>query len=260
MDVPKNFCQNCGHELDEGAVKCKRCNLVAAINLENFLISKYKLLAVIGVFAALSVYLSTTAISNGNNEFLRYGSYISLSIVILLSLIFGWEIIGYSIKILQFPFDGEYHYRDWFKLGFRFSTILLFISFFIVIIGFISFYILATEKNIATSLVLTILVDFLLFFIISTFYFPTRSLIESGNNLFRLIVVFSLIFLQFLTIKLYFLGHTEDVFALLMPIFIIVIAFVLIIRSSWLILLTMDNGIRCFTTENLKKMRSLWQY
>jgi len=130
MDDPKNFCQSCGFELAEGSKICKRCNLIAALNLENYLLSKYKLFAVIGIFGALSVYLSTTASTHGNNLFLQYGSYLGLSIVILLSFILGWDLLFYSFKTLHFQFDDETHYPPWFRLGFRFSTILLFMSFF----------------------------------------------------------------------------------------------------------------------------------
>lgn len=247
------YCQNCGHEIEEGAKICKRCNLVAANNLENFLLSKYKLLAVIGVFAALSVYLSSTAVSRSNNEFLNYGSYLGLSIVILLSMLFGWDLIWYSKNILHFPFDGEEHHLEWFKLGFRFAIILLFASFFITTIGFISLYILSTRIDVATSLVLTIIVDFLFFLMISTFYFPIRSYIESGKNIFRFIVVFILIFLQFFTVGFYFTGHTDDVFALLLPLFMIIVAHLLMIRSCWLIFSTMSDGQPSFLSKKFVK-------
>jgi hypothetical protein len=47
------------------------------------------------------------------------------------------------------------------------------------------------------------------------------------------------------------LGHTEDIFALFIPISLIVIDYVLMIRCSWLILQTMDTGIKSITLENL---------
>lgn len=255
------YCQNCGYELEDGSKICKRCNLVAAFNLENFLLSKYKLFAIIGIFGARSVYLSTTAATHGNNQFLQYGSYISLSIVILLSFICGWDLIRYSFKILQFPFDGNEHYYVWFKLGLRFSTILLFMSFFVAVIGFISMYILSSDTTIATSLILTIIVDFFIMFIVATFYFPVRSQIETGSTLFRFFIDSILILLLFFMIKVYGTGHTNDIFALLLPIFLIVIDYVLLIRCSWLILQTMDTGVRSLTRENLKKkLRSLWNH
>jgi len=247
------FCQNCGFELTDESKICKRCNLVAAYNLENFLYSKYKLFTIIGIFGALAVYLSTTASSHDNNQFLQFGSYISLAIVILLSFICGWDLLFYSSKILQFPFDKDFHYRAWLKLGFRFSTILLFLAFFATIIGFISAYILS-DVTLATSLALSLALDFLILVIITGIYFPIRSLIESSENLiFRYVLNFFLIFLIFLTIYVYFFRHTNDIFALILPIFAIVIDYVLMIRCSWLILQKMDTGIRSLTFENIKK-------
>lgn len=251
MNGSKIYCQNCGYELEDHASICKRCHVVVALNLENFLLSKYKLFTIIGIFGALSVYLSTNAATHGNNPFLQYGSYISLAIVILLSFICGWDLLIYSFKILQFQFDGECHNWAWLKLGFRFSTIFLFMSFFVAVIGLISLYILSSDITIATSLILTTVLDFLILIIITTFYFPYRSLIETRGNLFRFFMNFVLIFIPFLTIKLYFLGHTEDIFALFIPISLIVIDYVLMIRCSWLILQTMDTGIKSITLENL---------
>jgi hypothetical protein len=253
MTNEKIYCQNCGHELDEGSKVCKRCNLVAAVNLENFLISKYKLLAVIGVFAALSVYLSTTATSNGNNEFLRYGSFISLSIVILLSLTFGWDLIWYSLKILKYPFEGEERYRDWFKLGFRFSIILLFISFFVTIVSFISFFILS-DKSIATSLVMAVFFDFIILLLIATFYFPIRSIIENNGTIVRILMSIVLSFFGAYDLYYFMIDDRSDpLLSTITSVIVLVVVISLLIRSLQLIFDSMNTGIRSFTSENLKK-------
>ena len=259
MGDSRIFCQNCGFELDNESKICKRCNLVAARNLENFLYCKYKLFTIIGIFGALSVYLSNTASNHNTNYlFLQYGSYISLAIVILLSLNVGWDILFYSSKILQFRFDEEYHYRDWLLLGIRFSLMLLFTAFFVSVITFISAYILS-QTTLLSSLTISIGLDFLILIIITFIYFPLRSLIESAGVIFRIILNFLLILSIFLTIRLYFLSHTNDIFGLFMPIFFISILYVLAIRCSWLILQSMDTGIKSITNENFKKkMGQLW--
>ena len=254
----KIFCQNCGFELDEGSIVCKRCNVVAALNLENFLLTKYKLLAIIGIFGAISVYLSTTALTQGNNQFLQYGSYISLAIVILLSSIFGWDLVLYSFKILQFSFDDKTHYRTWLKLGFRFAIILLFISFFASMIFFISFYIIS-DVTIAQSLMYSIAVDFMILFIITTIYFPYRTLIEASGNVFRFFLIFLLIVFFVVTIKQIFAETVDNLLNIIFIFILIILDSFLIFRSSILIFQTMNNGVRSITSENLKKkLRLLW--
>jgi len=253
MDDPKNFCQSCGFELEEGSKICKRCNLVAAFNLENYLLSKYKLLAIIGIFGALSVYLTTTASTHGNNQFLQNGSYLGLSIVILLSFILGWDLLFYSVKILQFKFDDETHYWPWFKLGFRFSTILLFMSFFVSIIGFISLYILS-DLPVATTLILAIVIDLFFLLVIAMFYFPFRSLIEMRGNGFRFIVNCALIFLLISSLfNKPTSNFTEFFMSITFTCFIDIVGLSLLFRSLWLIFKSMNTGVRSLTIENLKK-------
>lgn len=260
MDEPKYFCQNCGFELDEGSKICRRCNVVAALNLENFLLSKYKLLAIIGIFGALSVYLSTTATSHGNNMFLQYGSYISLSIVILLSIICGWDLVLYSFKILQFPFDGENHYWTWLKLAFRFSTILLFVIFFASVIFSISIYILS-DITIAEPLIYSIAIDFLILLIITGIYFPYRSWIESSGNPFRFFLNFFLILSLVIAIRQLFSENPDKLFNIIMDSIFIILVLFLLLRSSMLIFTTMNTGVRSLTIENFqKKLRLVWRY
>ena len=260
MDDSKNFCQNCGFELDEGLTVCKRCNLVAALNLENFLLSKYKLLAIIGIFGALSVYLSTTASTHGNNPLLQYGSYISLAIVILLSLICGWDLVQYSFKILQFPFDEKFHYWAWLKLGFRFSTILLFISFFASVILLISLYILS-DITVAQPLIYSIVLDFIILLIITTIYYPYRSMIEMRGTIFRLILNFLLIGALVFSIKQLSVETPDKLLNIISISFFIILSLFLIVRSSMLIFQTMNTGTRSLTIDNLKKkLRLLWKH
>lgn len=259
MDDSKNFCQNCGFELDEGLTVCKRCNLVSALNLENFLLSKYKLLAIIGIFGALSVYLSTTASTHGNNPLLQYGSYISLAIVILLSFICGWDLVQYSFKILQFPFDEKFHYRAWLKLGFRFSTILLFISFFASVILLISLYILS-DITIAQPLIYSIVLDFFLLIIVTTIYYPYRSMIEISGNNSRFFLNFLLILALVFSIGQLFSETADQLLNMIVTFFFIILNLYLIVRSSMLIFQTMNTGIRSLTIDNFKKkLRSLWK-
>jgi len=246
------FCQNCGSELEEESKICKRCNTVAALNLENFLLSKYKLLAIIGIFGALSVYLSTTAGAHGNNPFLQYGSYLSLSIVILLSLICGWDLVQYLLKILQFPFDENFHYWIWLKLAFRFSTILLFISFFASVIFLISLYIIS-DISIAHILMSSIGLDFLILLVITTIYFPYRSIIESCGNFLRFIMTFFLIFVLCFTIKQMSIDLSNSFLTIIVDFILLILVLFLIVRSCILIYRTMNTGVRSITSEKLKK-------
>jgi hypothetical protein len=259
MDVSKKYCQNCNNELDDGSTVCKRCNVIAALNLENFLLSRFKLLTVIGIFGALSVYLSTTASTQGGNGFLEYGSYISLAIVILLSIIWGWELVKYSFKILEFPFDGEDHYRIWFKIGFRFSTIILFLSFFTSVILLISAYIL-TNVTIAEPLMNLIVLAFILIFLISTIYYPYRSMIEKSGNVARYFMIIILIIIFVFTMQ-YFSTDTTSKWPYLVVEFLFGIVILgLIIRSFFLVYQDMKTGIWSFTIDKFKKkLRYLWK-
>lgn len=260
MADPNKFCQNCGFELDDGSTICKRCNVVASINLENYLLSKYKLLTIIGIFGALSVYLSTTSSTQGKNEFLQYGSYISLAIVILLSLIWGWGLIRYSFSILQFPFDGEYHYRLWLERGFRFSLIVLFIGFFASVISLISLYII-TRIEIAETLIFSIFLDFLLVLIITGIYFPYRSMIESSRNPGRFLMIFVLIAILFYTIGWFSVEISGKWPFIMVNLFFIILDVYLIFRSCVLVYRDMNTGIRSFTIDNFKKkLGSLWKH
>jgi len=252
------YCQNCGYELDEESNICRRCHVVSAFNLENYLLSKYKLFTIIGIFGALSVYFSNLSVTNDKFHFLVYASYITMSIVILLSLLCGWDSIFYFKNLLMLPFDGKAHYLSWFKQAIQFSTLLLFFSFFIAVIGFISLYILS-NTDIAISLVLTIVLDFFILLLISSFYFPIRSAIEMQTNFYRYIINFFLIFWLFLVLQAYFIKHSDDIFGLLLPIVGVVIAYALLIRSCWLISQTMDNGIKSITMGNFKRQaRVVW--
>lgn len=259
MESPKNFCPGCGFELEDSSKICKRCNLIVALNLENYLLSKYKLLTIIGIFGALSVYLSTTASTHGNNQFLQYGSYLGLSIVILLSFILGWDLLFYSFKTLRFQFDEKTHYWLWFKIGFRFSTILLFISFFSGIIGFITLYIIS-DIPVATTLILAIFVDFLILLFIATFYFPCRSIIETKGNAFRLIINCLLIAVM-LWISFYQPSSEKspDKFLnIIVTVLIDLVVLSLLLRSLWLMYKSMKTGVRILSIENLKKLGSPW--
>ena len=260
MRDQKIYCQNCGNELDGDSNVCNRCNVVAKINLENYLLSKYKLLTIIGIFGALSVYLSTTSSTQGGNEFLQYGSYISLAIVILLSLIWGWGLIQYSLAILQFPFDGGFHYREWAERGLRFSLIVLFISFFASVILLISFYIL-TKREIAETLIYSIVVDFFLLMIITGIYFPYRSVIEKSGITVRFIMNFLLIFILFYTIQQFSTDTTSKWPFIIVQIFFIILNTYLILRCSVLIYREMNTKVSSLTVENLKKkLRPQWKH
>jgi hypothetical protein len=256
----KRFCQNCGFELDEGSTVCNRCNVVAKINLENYLLSKYKLLTIIGIFGALSVYLSTTSSTQGGNEFLQYGSYICLAIVILLSLIWGWGLIQYSFTILQFPFDRNFHLKLWFERGVRFSLIVLFMSFFASIILLISLYIL-TNVEIAETLAYSVFLDFFLLVIITAIYFPYRSLIESFGITGRFIMSFLLILVLILTIGNFSAEASNKWPFIMVTIFFIILDAYLIVRATVLIYRGMNTGVRSFTLENFKnRLRPLWKH
>ncbi|PKL65703.1 MAG: hypothetical protein CVV32_00420 [Methanomicrobiales archaeon HGW-Methanomicrobiales-3] len=260
MTDPKKFCQNCGFELEENSTFCYRCNVFATINLENYLLSKYKLLTIIGIFGALSVYLSTTSSTQGGNPFLQYGSYLSLAIVILLSLIWGWGLVRYSFTILEFPYDGENHYTLWLERAFRFAIIVLFVGLFASMILLISIYILS-NVDIAKPLLYSIVLALFLMIIITTIYYPYRSMIETSKNTLRFIMNFLLVGLLFFTVQYFSTQKNDHWFSLTVTIFFIILISYLIFRSSVLIYRDMNTGIRSLTIENLKKkLRALWKH
>jgi hypothetical protein len=79
-------CPNCKTEIAHHLSICWYCDS-NLITLENFLNKKNKILIIIGVFGALSIYLAQTATINDNNLLLQFGSGMSLLVVIILASI-----------------------------------------------------------------------------------------------------------------------------------------------------------------------------
>jgi len=173
MEQDTKYCPNCCNQFESNYDECPRCFTKISRNLENFLLAKYKLFTLIGVFGALSIYLLN---QNGDNQILHAGSFFSLIIVIILSLICVWDLICF-IKIEE----SDYKEFPWTTVITSLKilpTLFMFLVFFIGLILILTGYVVS-DKRIFSAIIYTIfLIAFSIFAI--TIYFIYRYLIEKA--------------------------------------------------------------------------------
>lgn len=134
-------CPNCNTDIADHLNVCWFCgsNL---ITLENFLNKKNKIIVIIGVFGALSIYLSQTAVNNNNNFFLQFGSGISLLIMTALASLLTKECYSF---IQKFPKYREYQgtgYSKWFRQTTELLYLWIFFTGFFSIVIFVLLFML----------------------------------------------------------------------------------------------------------------------
>ncbi len=169
MDQNLKYCPNCDCKIDTESQECPRCYTKVSRNLENFLLAKYKLFTLIGIFGALSIYLLNNAIpaSNPSNPFLHAGSLLSLMIVIILSIICIWDLVHY-IKIEE-PDYKEFPWSTLIKSIRTLPAIIMFFVFFICLISILAIYVLSNPQMAQVFIFTLFIIVFLLIFI-GTYY------------------------------------------------------------------------------------------
>jgi len=145
MDPEKIYCPNCFNQIDTSSKECPRCFTRISHNLENFLLAKYKIFTLIGVFGALSIYLLTTSNQNGNDPLLLSGRLFSLTLVIILSGICIWDLlIYYSMKNEKIDYQNL-SISDIFRNIRPLPSFILFAAFFSALIFILAVYVLSNK-------------------------------------------------------------------------------------------------------------------
>lgn len=199
MDQTKKYCPNCYNQVENGSEECPRCYTKISHNLENFLLAKYKIFTLIGVFGALSIYLLTTSQKNSDSSLLLLGSLYCLTIVIILSGICIWDLFIYSFRDQKIDYKNL-SIRDIFYNVKPLPALILFTAFFCVLIFILSIYILsntAVNETIIYSFFLTAVA----IIAISVIYYPYRYFVEKFNNWIRAVIFVFLLFALFSFIK-----------------------------------------------------------
>jgi uncharacterized membrane protein YidH (DUF202 family) len=178
MEQEIKYCPNCYNQIENDSEECPRCFTKISRNLENFLLAKYKLFTLIGVFGALSIYLLTTSQQNGNDPILRSGSFFSLIIVIILSAICVWDLIRYFR--IEDPDYKELPVSAIIKSVRTLPALIMFLVFFVGLILILTLYVLLNTK-IGPAVVFTLfIIGFSLFLIVFyyTFRYQTEKIME----------------------------------------------------------------------------------
>jgi len=191
-------CPNCNTEIADHLTCCWVCNS-NLVTLENFLNKKNKILVIIGVFGALSLYLLQTANSNDANFFLQLGSGISLLVMVVLTSIIISDCYSYIKKYPKIPGDlKEASYAEWIRHTSGLLYLWAFLIGLCVIVSSVLLFMLFFSK--INVIVMSITFGFILIFVmVSLILLPIDDLIKRNffpNQLFA-IFIFS-----FLTILL----------------------------------------------------------
>ena len=198
MDQGKKFCPNCNSLVESNSDICSHCFTKISRNLENFLLIKYKIFTLIGVFGALSIYLLNPSLQNANDEILRAGSFFSLVIVLILSLSCIWDLIRF-IQIEE-PDYKNLTIKDSVKIVRTLPAIIMFFSFFIGLILILTLYVLSNLKVSQAIIIALFIIAFTIFYI-AVIYLPYRHLLEKHTDIWSrgfLAFVFILALVQFI--------------------------------------------------------------
>lgn len=199
MDQKRKYCPNCYNPVEIGSDECSRCFTKISHNLENFLLAKYKIFTLIGVFGALSIYLLTTSNQNNNDSLLLSGSLFCLTIVIILSGICIWDLSVYSIKNEKIDFQNLTIW-DIFRSVKPLPSIILFAAFFAALIFILVLYVLSNNAANYT-IISAVLLTAIAIVAISIVYYPYRYFIERWNNWIRAVIFIVLLSALFSFIK-----------------------------------------------------------
>ncbi len=243
-------CPNCNIDIADHLNICWFCNS-NLITLENFINKKNKILVIIGVFGALSLYLAQTsnfynniAPSNSGTFLLQFGSGMSLLVMVTLSLI----LIGdcYSF-IKKFPKEAEYRghgYQKYFKQTLELLYLWAFyVGLFFIVISVLLFMLFFSNIN---EVVLRFIIAFiLLLFLMAFILLPSNDLLRRGGFPVQIGVI--LILSLFLLSILYALiGELKDISS---------ISFLMNFLISAIVFLGLINAIYVTFLESVNKMQ-----
>jgi hypothetical protein len=196
MEPRKIYCPNCYNPIENDSKECPRCFTIISHNLENFLLAKYKIFTLIGVFGALSIYLLTTSNQNGGDPLLLSGSLFSLTLVIILSGICIWDLLTYfSTKNEKIDYQNL-SIGDIFRKIRSLPSFILFSVFFSALIFILALFVLS-NKAANYSIISTVFLTVVAIIFISIVYYPYRYFIEKMNNWIRAIIFVFLLYALF---------------------------------------------------------------
>jgi hypothetical protein len=192
-------CPNCNTEIADHLTHCWVCDS-NLITLENYLNKKNKILVIIGVFGALSIYLLQTANTYNGNYLLQLGSGMSLLVMVVLS---SHLILDCNKYIKKYPKNaGESDstgYPQWIKH----TTDLLYLYAFlaglsVIVITVLLFMLLFSNIN---EIAASITFGFIFIFLFVAFILmPTDSIVRKENFFGTLFVIFLLSLMIFIWI------------------------------------------------------------
>jgi len=195
-------CINCGHDVDENSNYCPQCGqTIKGCNIEDFLNDHFRIFAIIGVFGAISLYLSNFSANNENNFLLQAGSLLSLSIVVLLSIDLYFRISPYIKNCAAKEENIEESYRSWIKMSWDVFQLQIFRWINLLIFGCIALFLLFySDMN---SVLLNSVGTFLFLLVsISFIYKPTISIVRTKENYH---ILFFVLGLMLIGISIYYL-------------------------------------------------------
>ena len=194
------ICPNCVREINEDSSFCKFCGYkINGCNIIDFLKEYFQIFVIIGVFGALSLYLSNFAGLSEKNVILKFGSLLCLVIVILLSFELVIDIGPYLKSVNEVIVEKE-SYRFWIRNTWDILQLNLFRIFFVMLIILISYYLLFISE-IGLSLLNVLFAIILLFMVIAGIYRPAISFVEArGKNpiaFYVIVLLFTILSLLF---------------------------------------------------------------
>lgn len=187
-------CKNCGHNVENGSNYCSQCGqVIQGWTIVDYLKGNFQIFAVIGVFGAISLYLASFAENSGSNSWLKAGSLLSLSLVVLLSLGLVFRIVPYLRNCAAQEGHMEKSYRSWFKLSWEITQIIVFGVVYLFIFCLMAAYLLFDSEMGSTLLSNLVALIFLLLMLAGV-YLPAIHIIKTKERfkpLFLGIVVMS---------------------------------------------------------------------
>jgi hypothetical protein len=197
-------CPNCDTEIADHLSVCWVCNS-SLITLENFLNKKNKILVIIGVFGALSLYLLQTAGNNSDNFLLQLGSGISLLVMVVLSSIIITDCLRYIKRYPEIPKASKVvGYTEWIRHTINLLYLWAFLSGLCVIVSSVILFMLFYSK--INETVLSVTFGFIFIFVIMAFIIlPSDGLVRRGNFLLQLMII--AIFSFMVTLWGFYLGR-----------------------------------------------------
>ncbi len=172
-------CPNCNTEIADHLTRCWVCDS-NLITLENYLNKKNKILVIIGVFGALSIYLQQTASINNDNFFLQLGSGMSLFLMTVLSSNLILDYWGYVKKYPKNPGESDsVGYSEWTKHTADLIYLYAFLSGLCIIVASVLLFMLLFSKfSIAISQITFGLI--FIFTFLAFILFPTDRIVRRG--------------------------------------------------------------------------------